>query len=284
MKTIIFYKLTGAGNDFILFDKRENPGLEITPDLASSVCSRRFGIGADGILLIDDSKEYNFNLSYFNADGSTGSLCGNGARCAIKYARFSGRVKDGEARFMLNENLYSGKIIDDDIVRFDLNEPKDLKQTFTIQAGGQSVDAAYVDTGSPHVVINIKDVIKKDSLNNSFYNDIDEFPVKELGSEIRYSDTFAPGGVNVNFILIESDTVKIRTYERGVEDETLACGTGAAASAIIAALNYRIAKPVNLLTRGGNILTVDFLVDYGRIYDLTLTGPAKIVFKGEITI
>lgn len=284
MKRINFYKLTGAGNDFILFDKRENSGLEITPDFAARVCSRRFGVGSDGILVIEDSDKYDFNLFYYNADGSSGVLCGNGARCAIKYAKFSGRIKNSLAEFTLNNLFYSGTVLSDDIIKFNLNEPAGLKREVNIYGAGQLIPAAFLDTGSPHIVINIKNVYKDPNDSNSFYSDIKEFPARELGKEIRYSDAFAPEGTNVNFISVDEDKVRIRTYERGVEDETLACGTGSAAAAVIAVMNYNVDRPVNLLTAGGEILTVDFSLDGNKIKDLSLTGPAKIVFKGEITI
>jgi diaminopimelate epimerase len=284
MKTINFYKLTGAGNDFILFDKRENGGLEITPDFVQKVCSRRFGVGSDGILVIEDSDKQDFNLLYYNADGSSGVLCGNGARCAIRYAKFSGRIKNCKTEFTLNNNLYSGEVLSGDLIRFDLNEPKGLQREILVFGAGQLIQSAFIDTGSPHLVININNVYKNPVDADSFYTDINKFPVKEFGSEIRYSDAFAPDGINVNFISLNEDKVIIRTYERGVEEETLACGTGSAAAAVIAVLNYGVKRPVNLLTAGGNILTVDFSLDGNRIEDLSLTGPAKIVFKGEITI
>lgn len=284
MKTIYFYKLTGAGNDFILFDKKDNPYLEITPEFALRVCSRRFGIGSDGIILVCDSKKYDFEMEYFNADGSTGTLCGNGARCGIKFAKFSGRIKGNDTVFAANGVQYSGKIISDEKIRFNLNEPKNLKQNITISAKGQLIKASYIDTGSPHVVINVKNVLKNISDEKSFYSDLNELPVVEFGREIRYSDTFAPEGVNVNFISVENENLRIRTYERGVEEETLACGTGAVASALISFLNSNIAPPITLYTKGGDELTVDFLFNEKSVSNLSLTGPAGIVFKGEITI
>lgn len=284
MKTIYFYKLTGAGNDFILFDKRENPHLEITTDFAKRICSRRFGIGSDGILMMGDSKTHDFEMNYFNADGSSGVLCGNGARCAIKFAKFSNRVKDSFTTFDVNGIIYSGNIISDEKIKFNLHEPKDIKHNLNINLKGELIKASYIDTGSPHLVININNVLKDGTGKNSFYTDINEIPVAELGREIRYSEAFAPLGVNVNFISNDNGSLKIRTYERGVEDETLACGTGAAASAIIAFLDNSVNPPVDLFTKGGSKLTVDFLYKENKVTNLSLTGPAEIVFKGEITI
>lgn len=284
MKRINFYKLTGAGNDFVLLDGNENQGLEITPSLASALCSRRFGIGADGILFIKDSSSYDFDMAYYNSDGTTGSLCGNGARCAINYASFSGRINNSTAKFTVNNNVYTGMILPGGLIRFDLNAPKEIKLNLNIKAGGQLIPASYVNTGSPHLVINIRNILKYKEVEDSNFGNIDDVAVKEMGSEIRYSEAFAPDGVNVNFYIAEDGIIKIRTYERGVEDETLACGTGSAATAVIAALKEGFLSPVNLLTRGGETLTVDFNGNGTNFDALSLTGPAKIVFKGEITI
>lgn len=284
MRTFIFYKLNGAGNDFILFDLKDNPKLDITPDFAGSICSRQFGIGADGILVINDSNGFDFEMAYYNADGSTGSLCGNGARCAIKYATYSGRLNKGTANFAVNGISYSGRVEDGDIITFNFNEPADLKQNLNFYAGGQFLKGSFINTGAPHLVINIKNVLEDIENPSSGYTGIENFPAFELGREIRYSDAFAPEGVNVNFICTEKDVITIRTYERGVENETLACGTGSAAAAMISALEYGYGSPVSLKTKGGEMLKVGFVRNGNSFTDVTLTGPAKIVFKGEITI
>lgn len=284
MKTFNFYKLTGAGNDFILFDLKDNPNLDITPVFASNICSRHFGIGADGIILVDDSDRNDFKISFYNADGSGGVLCGNGARCSIKYASFSKRITGKKTKFDFNGLVYSGEILAEDIIRFEMKDPGEIKKEVNIFAAGHLIKAVYIDTGAPHLVININDVFKNIKNKDSFYTDINEFPTVEIGREIRHSRAFAPEGVNANFISVEGQTVQIRTYEKGVEDETLACGTGSAAVAVVAAMNYKVATPVNLITAGGETLTVNFSIDGDKISNLTLTGPAKIVFKGEITI
>jgi diaminopimelate epimerase len=282
MKTFSFYKLTGAGNDFILFDLKDNPKLDIMPDFVRNICSRPFGIGADGVIVFADSDTFDFKVSFYNADGTTGVLCGNGARCAIRYAGHSGRLKNKSTRFEFNGKNYSGEILPDDSVKFDMNFPVETRRELNVFAAGQIIKGTYVNTGSPHFVININDVNKGNG--SSSFVDIKELPALEIGKEIRYSDAFAPEGVNVNFISVNSDPLKIRTYERGVEGETLACGTGSAASAIVAVLNYNAVRPVRLLTAGGDILSVDFSLVGDAVNDVTLTGPAKIVFKGEITI
>ena len=284
MRAISFYKLSGAGNDFILFDRKENPQLQITPEFARKVCSRRFGIGSDGILFFGDSQDYDFDLNYYNADGSTGVLCGNGARCAIRFAQVSGRMKSKDTKFTVNNVMYSGKTHSNGKVTFNLNNPEDIKLNLRIPFKGQTLKASYAYTGAPHLVINIKDIRKDPDDRKSSYKNMEDIPAYELGKEIRYLETFSPEGVNVNFILYDEGHKKIRTYERGVEDETLACGTGAAASAVTAFLNFNIKPPVTFLTKGGAELEINFKSGSKGIHDLSLTGPAEIVFKGEITI
>ena len=279
-----FTKLSGAGNDFILFDKKINPQVEFTPQVIKKLANRQAGIGADGVLVISDVDGYAFGMNYYNADGSTGSLCGNGARCAILYGKESGRIDEDKIKFVANGTEYSGKVLDDGVVRLYLNQPSNLKYNFKIKAANQLINASYVDTGAPHVVINIGDVLRNVADHNSFYMDLNAFPVKELGREIRYNKDFAPEGTNVNFIKIEDGVIKIRSYERGVEDETLSCGTGSVAAAVISYTNYLLKPPISLFSKSGANLVVNFKIENQRMQDLSLTGPAEITFKGEITI
>ncbi|OGU77870.1 MAG: diaminopimelate epimerase [Ignavibacteria bacterium RBG_16_34_14] len=283
MNNFSFVKMSGAGNDFIVFDRKNNPGLTLNSSIIKKLCDRRNGIGADGIITISDNGKHDFIMEYFNADGSTGSLCGNGSRCAIKFANLTGRTKDKNVNFVSNNKVYSGKIIDDKKIKFYLDEPADLELDFNIYAFQQSITVNYINTGSPHVVIDIKNILKNPEDLSSGFNDLDEVPVSEIGSEIRYLTEFAPEGTNVNFIKIDNNKVAIRTYERGVEDETYSCGTGSAASAIIASLAYGIEPPVTLLTKGGEELIVDFVRKENKIENLSLSGSAKIVFTGEIS-
>lgn len=283
MKNYFFTKLSGAGNDFILFDLRSNPELSITSEIIQKICNRNIGIGADGVLLISESKKADFDLNYFNADGSSGAICANGARCAIYYSFVSGWVNKNNVQFIINENFFSGEIIEDELVKFNLNSPSRMKFGFQIKISEQLVRASFVDTGSPHVVININDVLKNKKNISSFFSDLNKFPVLELGKEIRYHKDFQPEGVNANFIQVENDIIKIRTYERGVENETLSCGTGTVAAAISAFKNYGIRPPINFIAKSGDKLTVNFGYENGRFSNISLTGPAKIIFKGEIT-
>ncbi len=282
MQKISFAKMSGAGNDFILIYKESYPDLVLSNKLVQNLCNRHNGIGADGIITISGSNDYAFIMEYFNADGSTGSLCGNGARCALTYAAKVFRLQN-EVRFLSNGTEYRGEILDN-AVRFYFNEPKNLKQNFTIKAAGQSITADYIDTGSPHVVIDIKNIQKDVANPAALYSDINEVPVYTLGKEIRNLPEFLPEGTNVNFISVRDGKLRIRTYERGVEDETLACGTGSAAAALISFYRNELKPPVTLVTYGGDELIVDFKFEDKTIKGLSLKGPVKTTFTGEFLL
>jgi diaminopimelate epimerase len=284
MEKIYFVKMSGAGNDFIVFDKKKNPGFTLTSEIIQKFCDRRNGIGADGVITISDSAEQNFVMDYYNADGSFGALCGNGARCAVKYAEFSGRLNNGRAKFISNNILYSGKVLGSNEVQVYLNPPSKFKNRFKVKAADQLITASYVDTGAPHVIIKIEDMLRDPKNLNSSYKNLDEVPVYDTGREIRYLNDFAPEGTNVNFIKIIDGKIYIRTYERGVESETLACGTGAVAAAYFGFVNEKLIPPVYLKTRGGDELAVDFKTDGSELKEVSLTGPAKIIFSGEISV
>jgi diaminopimelate epimerase len=283
MEKVFFTKMSGAGNDFIVIDGNEHPGFVLDPGIISKLCDRRNGIGADGVISISDLDSYDFKMDYYNSDGSTKTLCGNGARCAIKFAQKSKRLKNGKASFVANEEIYSGEILSGENIKFNLNTPKNVSNNLKIEAADQNISYYYANTGSPHVVIKIDD-IKELSGKGSYYTNINEVPVVEIGREIRYHKNFSPGGTNVNFIQISDNRIFIRTYERGVEDETLACGTGAAASAVISSLFMNLEPPVILLTRGGDELIVNFKVENNNITDLSLSGPAKIIYTGNFLL
>jgi diaminopimelate epimerase len=284
MKKIIFSKMSGAGNDFVVFDFSGEEKLHLSPNFIKEVCNRRTGIGADGVIAFSKSNGHDFNMDYYNADGSTGSLCGNGARCAIWYAELNGKLKNHKADFISNDRPYTGSVLQEELVQFNLNEPKDLKLNFKIKADNQHINVSFINTGSPHVVIKITDILKSPGDPQSNYKDINELPVVQFGKEIRYLNDFAPEGTNVNFIQYKGSKILIRTYERGVEDETLACGTGNVAAAIIGCLNDSINPPVVLLTKGGDELIVNFKKEGKKIMNVSLTGPAKVVFTGEILV
>lgn len=284
MKQFNFTKLSGAGNDFVLFDRKQNPELDLSAHSIKKICERRSGVGADGILVISDLDGCAFEMNYYNADGTTGSLCANGARCALLYGKVSGRLNNDIVNFYANGIQYSGIVLDERRVKFFLNPSKNLKRNFKIKAANQLITASFLDTGSPQVVIKIQDVLKNSADPNSFYKNLDAVPVYELGKEIRYHRDFAPEGTNVNFIDIKEDVIKIRSYERGVEEETLSCGTGSVASAIVTYMNEKRKPPIKLLAKSGNELVVDFKIVNQIVQELSLTGPAEIIFNGEISI
>lgn len=280
MEKVFFTKMSGAGNDFVFIDKKVNPDFILSPEKIKKICDRRFGIGADGVIHIEDISGYDFKMSYFNADGSTGSLCANGARCSIWFAQTTGRLDSGKAKFFSGGNDYSGEVIDDELIKFNLNPPRKIKFNFKVKAFGQLITANYADTGSPHVVIKIADIQSVPN-TNKFFQNINDVPVNKIGREIRYNPDFAPGGTNVNFVDVVDNEILIRTYERGVEDETLACGTGSVASAIICSVTDKLKPPITLKTFGGDKLVVNFEVENQRVKNPSITGPAKIIFSGS---
>ncbi|MCU0332103.1 MAG: diaminopimelate epimerase [Ignavibacteriaceae bacterium] len=277
MENIIFTKMSGAGNDFVFIDKKQNDWLQINTDLVQKLCDRRNGVGADGLITIADSSTHNFVMNYYNADGSTGSLCANGARCAILFASESGRLKDDKAEFISNGVEYKGEVISESEIKFYLNPPKKIKYNFKVKAGRKLINAHFADTGSPHVVIDISET-------EAFFNSLDNIPVEMLGREIRNLPEFSPGGANVNFIDVKDGALNIRTYERGVEAETLACGTGSVAAALICFVTKKLFVPVKIIPKSNENLLVNFDVENSKVRNLSLTGPAKVIFTGEIKI
>ena len=283
MLKIYFVKMSGAGNDFIFIDKNQNPFVNVSPELIKKLCDRRNGIGADGLVYFEDIENYDFKMRYFNADGFEGSLCGNGARCALKYAKKTGRLKTSNAEFISNGNEFKGEITDDDTIRFYLNPPAEFVLNSKINIGDWAINAHFADTGSPHLVIKIGEMVNRVNKELSFKN-ITDVPVYSLGSEIRSSSYYKPAGTNVNFVQIESGGIIIRTYERGVENETLACGTGAVAAALILNKTDNLIPPISLNTYGGDKLIVNFEKDNQKFSNISLSGPAKIIFEGSIKI
>ena len=270
MKNISFTKMSGAGNDFILIDGGDNPEFLPSEKMIQKLCDRHNGIGADGLILISSSEQYDFIMNYYNADGSTGSLCGNGARCAIKFASDTKRIKDKSAKFLSNNLEYSGEILEDGTIRFNLNPPYELRKNIQLKAAEKDITAHFINTGSPHVVIMVED--------------LDKIPVETIGKEIRYLTEFAPGGTNVNFVKIVNKEIHIRTYERGVEGETLACGTGSVAAAIICYITDGIKPPVTILPGSKDKLFVNFNVRNDEFSNVSLTGPVTEVYKGQFEI
>lgn len=274
MNRIFFYKCSAAGNDFVLFDTEIVPNLKLTEDFIRKVCDRRLGVGADGIILIKKSDRADFEMNYYNADGSSGMLCANGARTALKYASIAGRVGKDEIFFEAGGKKYKGKIINDSEIKFYFTDISDIKKIDNLEVNGKSIDGYEINTGARHLVVNVDDITKE--------MDLDSLPVAKLGREIRYSGRFKPEGINVNFVKLLGRELKIRTYEKGVEDETLSCGTGSAAAAIVAYKIFNYKPPIVLYPKSGDRFVVDLVEDKNKIVDLSLTGPAKIIYKGEL--
>jgi diaminopimelate epimerase len=264
-----FTKMNGAGNDFVLFDNRTGE-IDLDRHQIAQLCDRHRGIGADGILLLEKpTNRADFRMRYFNADGGEAEMCGNGARC---FARFANKV--GGQKTKISFETPAGVIsaeLKDQLVTLRMTEPTDLRLNVDLSMAAEDKTVHFINSGVPHVVIPVAK--------------IDEADVRREGAAIRYHKMFSPNGTNVNFIEKRGpNKIAIRTYERGVEDETLACGTGIVASALIFAAIEDCEGPVTVLARGGDELQVDFERVAGRFRNVTLTGPAEFVFEGEIEI
>jgi diaminopimelate epimerase len=263
MPTLSFWKYQGAGNDFILIDQRAQRLLGETDQAQiAQLCDRHLGIGADGLMWIEQTAEADFRMQYFNADGRLGSLCGNGGRCAVAFARYLG-ITDETCRFLAYDGLHEARIPHPEWVELHLH---DLS---SIQYYG---DDCCLDTGSPHLV--------------RFVKSLDALQIREEGRTLRYSPPFKEKGINVNFTEVRDGTLHVATYERGVEDETLACGTGvtAAALAYVAGLLQPIGTwDIPIETKGGH-LRVHFVYDGVTFRDIWLCGPAKQVFSGTFPL
>jgi diaminopimelate epimerase len=264
-----FTKMNGAGNDFVLFDNRVGK-LALSEEQIVRLCDRHRGIGADGVLLLEPATNgADFRMRYFNADGGEAEMCGNGARC---FARFADRAAGPfqKLSFETPAGVISARLTGEQVT-LGMSDPSDLRLGLEIPVAGESLKASYVDSGVPHVVIAVAR--------------LDEIDVCSLGSTLRHHSMFAPRGANANFSERRGPhSIAIRTYERGVENETLACGTGVVASAIIFAATEDVAGPIEVLVRGGDILQVDFKRAGDAFREVTLTGPADFVFDGTIEL
>ncbi|WP_439488599.1 diaminopimelate epimerase [Algoriphagus sp.] len=255
---ILFYKYQGTGNDFVMIDDRAEKFDETDLKLVSKLCDRKFGIGADGLILIRNHKPYDFEMIYFNADGSQ-SMCGNGARCAVAFSAFLG-ILDERTKFLAIDGEHEA-VLKDGLVHLLMGDVAGIEEK-----NGDS----FVNTGSPHHI--------------RFVNDVAGYSVFEEGKKVRYDQMYAPAGTNVNFVeKVSEDKIFVRTYERGVEDETLSCGTGVTAAAITFG-NDRPAALIKIKTLGGD-LAVEFKAEPDGTYkDIWLIGPAEQVYRGKISV
>ena len=268
MKHIEFFKASGSGNDFIIIDNRDKIINEKNlKNFVANVCRRKMSVGADGLILVERSDLVDFKWRFFNSDGSQPEMCGNGARCAARFA-YLNKIAGSKMSFETIAGIVSAEV-KNDRVKIKITDPSDLKTDYIINLENGPISLSSVNTGVPHVVIAV--------LN------LDDVEVVRLGREIRFHKRYAPSGTNVNFICKQKEgMVAIRTYERGVEDETLACGTGAVAAAVVTASLSGMKSPIKVRTRSGNSLYVYFKEKEGKYYDTYLEGDARIIYKGEL--
>ena len=259
---IHFYKYQGTGNDFVMIDNRNQQIQHNQTKLIKQLCDRKFGVGADGCILIENHSKYDFEMVYFNADGNIGSMCGNGGRCTIAFAKQLDIIEEA-CNFLAYDGVHKGKIENKGIVSLSMANVQNIKK-------GENY--FLLDTGSPHYI--------------SFVNNLAQLDVKKEGAKIRNNTQFKKEGVNVNFIEIKENKLAVRTFERGVEDETLSCGTGVVASAIsfILKQNIEAQNVVEINTRGGNLEVFLKRNQNDSFSEIWLKGPTENVFEGNIEI
>lgn len=266
MKEIKFTKMSGAGNDFIVIDNY-NKKTKLSKRQIEKICRRRFSVGADGLIMIEKSfKNYNFYMRFFNNNGKEAEMCGNGGRCAARFAylkKYAGKKME----FLAKDGPHKAIIMKNNCVKLKMIEPYNLKLKIKLKIKNKVINGSYLNTGVPHFIV--------------FVNNLEKFDIYSLGKEIRFHKFFAPQGTNVNFIQKINDVYFIRTYERGVEAETYACGTGATAAAIIINKLKNEKSPVSLKAKGG-LLKVYFKKNNSEYIDVWLEGPADIIYEGEL--
>jgi diaminopimelate epimerase len=269
--TLDFVKMSGAGNDFILADNRAGL-IDLSREQVVRLCDRHFGVGADGLMLLAHAKApgADFAWRFWNSDGSDAEMCGNGARCFARYIRRATGWTEPSVRIETVAGVVVGEF-HGDRVTVTLTAPRDLALGRKLATSSGELTVHSLNTGVPHAVV--------------FVPDADEAMVTALGGELRWHDTFKPRGTNVNFVEVTGpNAIKVRTYERGVEGETLACGTGLSASALISAKVHGLRSPVSVVVRGGDHLDVSFAEEASGFKDVKLSGPATFVFAGRVEI
>ena len=270
-RAIRFWKLEGAGNDFLGLDGRLG-GFKLNRKKITDLCDRRRGVGADGVLVVEKPKRRgaDFRMRYYNSDGGEAEMCGNGARCFALLARAVSGRKGNVLRIQTQAGLVTLQIRGQE-VQVSMTEPTKLRLGKKVVVAGRKVVVDFLNTGVPHAVLFVRSVRSVD--------------VAQLGRAIRYHSAFAPSGTNVNFVEIgRGNRIHVRTYERGVEGETLACGTGVVASSILSNLRRGLRSPILVTTRGGDHLRVGFSMVNGQARKVTLQGPARIVYTGVIHV
>jgi diaminopimelate epimerase len=265
---IPFTKMSGSGNDFIFIDHRK-PFLsgDQMSGFARKVCQRRVSVGADGLVLVEKSEKADIKWRFFNADGSEAEMCGNAGRCLGRFAHLKG-ITGPSLTFETIAGILSA-VVDGKKVKLEMTKPHGLKLEETLIIGAKKHTISSLNTGVPHAVI--------------FVNDFKGVDVVREGREVRYHSHYSPSGTNANFVRLEGPSrIAVRTYERGVEDETLACGTGAVASALVAAFKGLVTSPVSVRTTGGEIVTVHFEIGGGEVKKVFFEGEVCVIYEGEM--
>lgn len=267
-KKVGFVKMSGGGNDFVVIDDRKGILPKKKSSFIKQVCLRKISVGADGVILVENSEGVDFKMRIFNSDGSEAEMCGNGARCVALF--YYKNVKAHKSlNFKTKAGIIKARIINDNKVRVKMSKPFGLKKDLGIKIGKYFLKGSFINTGVPHTVI--------------FTSRIKEIEVEKIGREIRYHKMFFPKGSNVDFVSTKDNrTLYLRTYERGVEQETLSCGTGAVASAIIANLKKGFKSPIKVVTQSGETFTIYFKVKKESIEEVYLEGPVEIIYEGRV--
>jgi diaminopimelate epimerase len=265
---IPFVKMSGSGNDFIFIDHRKPfLGEDQMSGFARKVCRRRVSVGADGLVLVERSEKADVKWRFFNADGSEAEMCGNAGRCLARFAQLK-KIAGPSLTFETLAGILSARV-SGKIVKLEMTKPQGLKLDESVVVGDKTQTLSSLNTGVPHAVI--------------FVDDLEKVDIVQKGREIRYHPHFSPRGTNVNFVRLEdSSRLEVRTYERGVEDETLACGTGVVASALVAGFKGLVISPVNARTMGGEVLTVHFEIGGGEVKKVFFEGEVRIIYEGEM--
>jgi len=260
--------MSGSGNDFILIDNRDGVvGDNYLRQLVVGACRRKMSVGADGLLLVEKSTRADFKWRFYNADGSRAEMCGNGARCASRFAFITG-IAGPELSFETDVGIVTAEITGGR-VKIGMTDPTDLREHGTLLAEDATFPYGFINTGVPHVVIT--------------NNDIERIDVLKTGRFIRHHEAFSPAGTNVNFVeIVGQNTIAVRTYERGVEDETLACGTGCVAASLMMCLKHQWSSPVNVRTRSNVMLRVYFTFENGVFTQIYLEGDARVIYHGTL--
>lgn len=270
MENLEFTKMAASGNDFIIINNRDSKlshsELSLS-DVAKQLCERKLSVGADGLLLVEDSAKADFKMRIFNPDGSEVEMCGNGSRCTALYA-LENNIAPKDMKIETKAGVIDAEVVGLR-VKLHLTDPKDVKLNTKLKIGKKVYKIHFINTGVPHVVI--------------FLDNLDKIDIENLGSKIRYHKRFKPEGTNANFVkVLNPKEIKIRTYERGVEAETYACGTGAVASAVVLSLIYESKPHIDVNTKSGEVLRVYFDIKGNNVKNVYLEGQTRVVYKGRI--